>query len=34
MRCAEIHPNLAAFIVAGLCPEEATEVSLWERSRK
>jgi anti-sigma factor RsiW len=26
MRCAEIHPNLAAFIVGRLCPEEAAEV--------
>jgi anti-sigma factor RsiW len=26
MRCAEIHPNLAAFVVGGLEPEEAAEV--------
>ena len=26
MRCAEIHPNLAAFVVGGLEPEEAVEV--------
>ena len=27
MRCAEIHPNLAAFVVGGVEPEEAAEVS-------
>jgi anti-sigma factor RsiW len=26
MRCAEIHPNLATFVMGGLEPEEATEV--------
>ncbi len=26
MRCAEIHPNLAAFVLGGLEPEEAAEV--------
>jgi anti-sigma-K factor RskA len=26
MRCAEIHPNLAAFVLGGLEPEEAVEV--------
>ena len=26
MRCAEIHPNLAAFVVGGMEPEEAAEV--------
>jgi anti-sigma factor RsiW len=26
MRCAEIHPNLAAFLLSGLEPEEAAEV--------
>ena len=26
MRCAEIHPNPAAFVVGGLEPEEAAEV--------
>src|SRR5215204_2689015 len=26
MRCAEVHPNLAAFVLDGLEPEEAAEV--------
>jgi anti-sigma factor RsiW len=26
MKCAQIHPNLAAFVVGGLEPEEAAEV--------
>jgi anti-sigma-K factor RskA len=26
MRCAEVHPNLAAFVLGGLEPEEAAEV--------
>src|SRR5215208_5189311 len=26
MRCAEIHPNLAAFVLDGLEPEEAAEI--------
>jgi anti-sigma factor RsiW len=26
MKCAEIHPNLAAFVVGGLEPKEAAEV--------
>ena len=26
MKCAQIHPNLAAFVLSGLEPEEAAEV--------